>query len=96
MAVVAGIGGEKVSGEAIIKSFVSMVRCSTGALCWGASKYCRSGSELPCHSSSNDKRSSSIMETGAWTERQPGHVQVSTWCWFVDCDKTHTRQWLHG
>jgi len=68
MEVVTGIGGEKVSGEAIIKSFVSMVKCWTGALCWGASKYCTSSVGPSRHSSSNEKRSSSIMETGASTK----------------------------
>ena len=67
MEVVAGIGGEKGSGEAINKS-VSMVRCSTGAFCWDASQYCTSGDELACKSS-NWKTSSSIMRTGAWTGR---------------------------
>jgi hypothetical protein len=67
--VVTGIGDEKGSAEGINKSFGSMVRCWTGALCWDASKYCTSDNEWTCHSSSNEKGSSSIMETGAWVKR---------------------------
>jgi len=65
VAVVKGRGNEKDFGEAINNSFVSMVRWWTGALCWGASKYCTSGDEPTRHLSSNEKRSSSIMDIGA-------------------------------
>ena len=68
MEVVTGRGGEKGSEDAINK-FVSMVRCSTGAFYWDASQYCTSGDELSRQSSWNWKMSSSIIETGAWTER---------------------------
>jgi len=68
MEVVTGIGGEKGSGEAINKS-VSMVRFWTAALSWDTSKYCTFDDELARHSSSNEKRSSSIMETGASPKR---------------------------
>jgi len=68
MAVGTGIGDEELSGEPIIKSFVSMVRFWTAALSWDTSKYCTSGVELARHSSSNKKRSSSIMGTGASTK----------------------------
>jgi hypothetical protein len=67
MEVVPGIVGEKGSGEAINNSFVSMVRCWRGALCWGPSKCCTpcGGLTSQSSSSSSEKRSSSILEAGA-------------------------------
>ena len=69
VAVVKGRGNDKGFGEAINNSFVSMVGWWTGALCWGASKYCTPCEELTRQFSSNEKRTSSIMETGAWVKR---------------------------
>ena len=67
MEVVAAIGGEKGCRGGAHNSFVSMVRCWTGAFCWDLSKYCTSDDWLTWHSwsRSNEKTSSSIAEGGA-------------------------------
>ena len=64
VAVVPGMGGGKGPGEAINNSFVSMVRCWTGAICWGPSTCCRFASGLSSQSSS-EKKSSSFLKADA-------------------------------